>query len=325
MLRLLQSIFGKEKQGSYPESLIKEAIERAVDATDPALRAVSGYGKKLRPAVLHAIDHVVLMVNSLPAPLQLSIAGYGDDPRVRNFFLSANDLKNVLRNDPNIAGFLRTSDSSPSQVIAMLAMEKQEKVVFGAALSGDVVIHDVPQVTVSFETPRFVDPTDDETKTRRLLMRRAYDHLLSLALKRLTYVKAERGDLDRRRTLLQAKLNLLQREGWGFDAAEDSEVLTVAAVEQKLGAIEAQLQELGGTYDENEAYLQIVADLLGKPEEYFLGKSETIFVNRMGIKQQEAASDAPAVDFSELRNAEGRSQAVLLVALPGEELRSLIA
>lgn len=126
-----------------------------------------------------------------------------------------------------------------------------------------------------------------------------------------------------RRTLLQSKLNLLQREGWGFDATGGSEALTVAAVEEKLAGIEAQLQELGGTYDENEAYLQSVAELLGKPEEYFLGKIETIFVNRMGFKQNEASSDAPAVDFSELRNAEGRSQAVLLVALPGEELHRL--
>ncbi len=39
MLKLLQSIFGSTKQGSYPESLVREAIERAVDGTDPWLRA----------------------------------------------------------------------------------------------------------------------------------------------------------------------------------------------------------------------------------------------------------------------------------------------
>ena len=69
MLRFLQSIFGGVEPGSYPESLVTEAIERAVDATDSQVRAVSGYQKKLRPAVLRAIDHVVALVEGLPLPL----------------------------------------------------------------------------------------------------------------------------------------------------------------------------------------------------------------------------------------------------------------
>ena len=114
-------------------------------------------------------------------------------------------------------------------------MEKQEKTIFGAALSGDIVIRDVPQVTVSFDGHRLLDPAEGEGETRRLLKRRAYDHLLSLALRRLTFVKMERSDLERRRALLQAKLNLLEREGWGFDLAEGSERLRPAAVEERLG------------------------------------------------------------------------------------------
>jgi len=323
MLRLLQSIFGMEKQGTYSETLIKEAIERAVDGTDPSLRAVSGYSKKLRPAVLRAIDHVVALVNSIPPPLPVSVGGYGDDPRLRSFFMSATELRNVLGRDRSLGEFLQGPAGGSPQVIAMVAMEKDEKIIFGAELSGDIVIRDIPKTTVSFDAHRLVDPTDDEVKTRRLLMRRAYDHLLSLALKRLTFVKSERGDLERRRTLLQAKLNLLEREGWGFDAAETAEPLSIAAVEEKLGQIESQLKELGGDDRENETYLQAVADVLGKPEEFLVAKSETIFVNRMGIKQSEAAFDAPEITFSELRNAEGRSLAVFLVSLQGEELREL--
>ena len=121
------------------------------------------------------------------------------------------------------------------QIVALLAMEKQEKMIFGAELSGDIVIKDVPQVTVSFDAHRFIDPAEVEGETRRLLKRRAYDHLLSLALRRLTAVKWERSDLERRRALLQAKLNLLEREGWGFDQAEGSERLSAAAVEERLG------------------------------------------------------------------------------------------
>ena len=42
-----------------------------------------------------------------------------------------------------------------------------------------------------------------------------------------------------------------------------------------------------------ETYLEVVADVLGRPEEYLRGGSETIFVDRMGIKRSEADVTTP--------------------------------
>ena len=81
--------------------------------------------------------------------------------------------------------------------------------------------------------------------------------------------------------------------------------------------------EFGGDDREYETYLQIVAGVLGKPDEYLLSKIETICVDRMGIKQNAASDDAQELTFSELRNAEGRSLAVVMVSLQGDELRNL--
>jgi len=321
MLKLLQSIFGSDTGGSYPESLVKEAIERAVDGTDPWLRAVSGYKKKLRPAVIRTIDHVVALVDALPSPMAVHLGSYSDDLRLKSFFVSAIHMKKMFAEDRSLAEFLQGPGGGSPQIFALLAMEKQEKAIFGSALSGDIVIRDVPQITVSFDAHRLIDPTGDEGETRRLLKRRAFDHLLSMALKRLTAVKWEREDLERRRSLLQAKQNLLEREGWGFDEADAAGKLGPAEVEERLGEIEGQLKELGGDDRMLEAYLKIVADVLGRPEEHFWARTETIFVDRMGIKQNEAASDAPELTFGELHNAEGRSLVAMLVSLQGGELR----
>jgi hypothetical protein len=321
MFKILQSIFGSEKQGSYPESLITMAIERAVDGTDPSLRAVSGYKKKLRPAVIHAIDHVVAMVDALPPPIPVHFGSYQEERPLKGYFISAREMQDVFSKDRSLADFMRGPAAGSPRVVAMLAMEKQERVTFGAALTGDVVTHDVPMVTVSFDLHRLVDPTGDEQETRRLLKRRAFDHLLSLALKQLTFVKGERKDIERYRTLLQAKLNLLEREGWGFDPAAAKSDITQA--EEQLGQLEVQLKELGGDFGENEAYLDIVAEVLGNPEQYFLSKSETVFVNQVGVKQSEAASDVNELSFMELHNAAGRRMVVLLVALDTQQLRGL--
>lgn len=78
MLRLFQSIFGgaADVDGRYPERVVDAAIERALDGTDPRLRILPGYRKRLRPLVIHALDHVVGLVEGLPSPAELSRKGY---------------------------------------------------------------------------------------------------------------------------------------------------------------------------------------------------------------------------------------------------------
>ncbi|RNC68259.1 MAG: hypothetical protein ED859_10995 [Desulfuromonadales bacterium] len=322
MLRIFQSIFGSDtKQHNYPESLVKAAIERAVDGTDPWIRAVSGYKKKLRPAVIQTINHVIALVDALAPPLAFSSGSYGSDPKVRAFFISLEDMRKILANDRNLADFLKGPGGDSARIIALLAMEKQEKGIIGVELSGDIVIHGVPQVTVSFDGHRLLDPTDNEEETRRQLKRRAYDHLLSLALRRITFVKSEREDLARRRSLLQVKLNMLEREGWGFNEAGSTESPDIAGLEERLGQIEAQLLELGGDDRMLEKYLEILADVLNNPEEHLWSRTETLFVDRMGIKRSEAADDTPELTLNVLCNAEGRSIVAMLIALSGDELR----
>ena len=323
MLKLLQSIFGSQKNGAYTEDLVKLAIERVVDATDPSLRAVSGYRKKLRPAVVSSIDHVIALVDSQPPPVPLHLAGYTDDRLMKRFFISADDMRTVLTRDRSLADFLAGPGGGAAVIHAMLAMEKEERVIFGAALSGDVVIRDVPQVTVSFDAHRFLDPSGDEKENSFQLKKRAFDHLISLALKRLVSVKSERKDLERWRTLLQSKLALLERGGWGFKSDGSGDRPDAAQVEEQLRKIEAQFKEIGGDDRMYEAYLEIVVDVLGHPEQHLVARSETIYVDRMGIKRDGPADDAAALTLSVLHNAEGRSLVVLPVTLQGEELRAL--
>ena len=44
-----------------------EAIERAVDGTDPRVRIQSGYAKALQQPVRHAVEYVIELIDSLPA------------------------------------------------------------------------------------------------------------------------------------------------------------------------------------------------------------------------------------------------------------------
>ena len=87
MLKLLQSIFSQEPETSalYSEKLIEKAIERVVDGTDPRLRAVSGYRKFLRPAVIKAVDYTFELVDGLPSPVILSKKQFSLDECIFRF------------------------------------------------------------------------------------------------------------------------------------------------------------------------------------------------------------------------------------------------
>jgi hypothetical protein len=273
--------------------------------------------------VITSIDHVIALGDGLPTPVPLRLAGYTDDKLMKRFFISADDMRKILVGDHSLADFVAGPGADAAVVHTLLAMEKEERVVFGAALSGDIVIRDVPQVTVSFDAHRFLDPSADEKENSFQLKKRAFDHLISLALKRLAGVKSERKDLERWRTLLQAKLNLLERGGWGFDEGSGADKPDAPSVELQLVQIEAQLKEIGGDDRMFEAYLDIVIDVMGHPEQHLLSRNETIYVDRMGIKREEPADDAAALSLTVLHNAEGRSLVVLPVMLQGAELRGL--
>ena len=198
-----------------------------------------------------------------------------------------------------------------------------EKVILGAELSGDIVVRDVPQLTVSFEAHRLIDPSGDQEETRRLLMRRAYDNLIKCALKRITMTKTERKYLERRHALLQSKLAILERGGWSFEGTGPADSTDIPGLEEQIGQIESQLLEIGGDDRMLEVYLDIVIEVLGRPEEHLWGQQETLILDSMGIKRNQVASNAHEMTFPKLYNSEGQRIVLFLVALSGEELRSI--
>lgn len=317
MLRLFHSMFGADPSTErYPEKLVREAIERAVDGTDPWLRGLSGYRRKLRPAVLHAIDHVVGMVDRLAVPLELSRKNYSINPLLRLFFISTEQFDNLLRTDPALNGFRRESTQVDWPVWALLAMECEQRRTFGVELQGDTLVRDVPQVTIGMTNHRLLDPAEKLGDTQRFLKRRAFDHLLTLALARIAATQDIRENLLRYRTLLKAKLDYLQRGDWGFSDPSLEIPLSMAELQEKLAEIEAQLLEMGGDDRYIDKNLEILAGVMADAEHQLWDEPRPLIVDRMGIKRTAAADDAPELRLTELHNAAGRRMIVQLVVIP---------
>jgi len=309
MLRFVQSLFnGHSDTKNDP---IAAAIEQAVENTDPWIRAVSGYKKKLRPAVEKAIAYLDEQVDGMAPSLSLEPSDYSADPRLRAFFISAGALRKVIEGDPCLTEYRQKQGKAPAY--ALLSMIKQEKTVFGAERTGDVILHDVAQITVSFENHHFFAPSDSDTVTREKIKALAFERLLHLALKRISILKTECACRERRNALFQANPSLQQHLRRGMD---DPPHIAVPVRDMAQAQLCRSLPENAREDRILDVYLEILRDVLIQPEDHLWIRPETIIVDRMAIKRREVQGDATEVPLNVLGNSEGRSHAVSLVTLP---------
>jgi len=319
MLKLFQSFFGGEdKQGHYPESLIEAAIERAVDGTDSRLRLLPGYRKHLRDPVIHAIDHVVALVDGLPAPLAAGRNDFSADPRLATLFVSAEQMLDMLGRDRAMTHFLKEASAGAERLTALLLAERIEKNVLGMDLAGEQVRRDVAQLTVSFRNHRVVDVADNEAETRRQLKRRAFDHLLSLALARIVEVREERTDLARQRDVLRHKLAMLERSGWSFDEGEATPS-EPASLQAELADIEIELERLGSDAGVLNTHLDIVVDQLAQAEQLLQRETLHLRLDSMNIQRETQDAAGRDIVMPEIHNARGQRSVLLLISVaPGD-------
>ncbi len=321
MLKLLQSIFGgDEHRERYPKSLIEKATERAVEGTDPRLRALSGYARKLREPVIHAIDHVIALVDAIHGPVTLDAASHDADPRLGALFASAESMLDILGRDRALRDYLDSATGRLApRVNALLVAERAERNILGMDLVGDQVRRDVAQVTVSFLAHRLLEPNANADETRRQLKRRAFDFILTQALDQISEIKLERADLTRQRDLVKRKFSALERGGWGFKMAEGGPP-DLAALMAELDDITDQLQALGPDQDILETHLGILAEVLGKAEHQLWAEPITLFLDAMNIVRDEHEASARRIDLMELRGGKGQRVVMLPLVLAPDQL-----
>ena len=153
MLHFLSSLFKPStgEAGALDQALIEAATERAIDGTDPRLRALGYYRNRLHEPVAQAARHVIALVDALPAPVEISRRGYGTDPRLRAFFVSADHLQEVLGGIKTLRDYLQgVSAPPPDAIFGLLTLTWKERTVLGTEQQGEILRRDVKQAGRQF-------------------------------------------------------------------------------------------------------------------------------------------------------------------------------
>jgi len=329
VLRRLQSIFtpAHPKPGKFDEALIHSAIERVVDGTDPRLRAVRNYQRKLRGAVEQAIEFVVAFVDTFPTAIELSRRSFTTDPRVRALFASPKQLRETISFSQGMLSYLQKNPGPlPETLYAVLVVERVEKNVFGMDLQGDLMRRDVAQTVVNFTDPRVSLPTDDAAESRRDAMNRIFDYLVEIALQRLASTRRRKQQLEQQqRHLLQKKAQLYKESTLALEPLTElrvPEAPDAGALEKQLQTIEAELTRIRINSATIENHLAKVASTLREPEKYLRLERVNLHLNHMNVKMpSDSAHNTNALELDEIvLRQDARRFTMQFVRFPSSEL-----
>jgi len=302
---------------------VTETLERVVEDTDPAIRFVRGYKRKLHHAIAASLDYADQVVAEIPGAIEVSRKTFVADPYVNAFFVNVKDLQLVFSHSSEIREFMDVcSGYDISHCYALLCMRKSEKTVLGVELEGDVLRRDVRQTAVSFSDHRIYSPASTEADTRQGLRQCLFEGLKTHALGRIMQLKVENHRLQQERQVLNARLRHLQHQV--RDAREQVPVdvgvaAEMEAIRQQLGKIERSL--LNSRLVAPEESLNQVHTVFKRPDDFVRVRKTSLRLNKMCIRIDERSTQpSNKIDLTEVVIGDDLPRVVTLAKFPRDEL-----
>jgi hypothetical protein len=311
----LINLTGRRQEGRAAEEELLRAVEKAADLVDPKIRWVSGYRRRLKPAVARTLAYADELIARIPGPIIIHAERWDKDPHLRAIFSSPEEIPATFGAHPKCRLLLEGSPAAP--FFALLTMTRQEKATFGVAADGDLLRRDVPRIAVNFVDLRVIGPAPEERETHERLRRQTLSILCSTAMERILALRSRAQDLGEQREILKIKLKIRQsgrQELAALMCGTDACDVEIARARDELAEIEREIAaartELGGPRE----CLDHVVRILSRPDEHLWVEPLRLRLTPLGLKVPEDSPEpAAAVELCELHVREGLQRAALFV------------
>ncbi|MEW8050000.1 MAG: hypothetical protein AB2792_15985 [Candidatus Thiodiazotropha sp.] len=316
MLSLIRKLL-TSKQGydpKYSQQALDTYIEAAVKSFDSRINLVSGYRKKLLPAVDRALDHLDELIDQIPGPIEINAKAFASDPRVYTYFGSSEQMEHLFSHSMEFRTFANeASNSSLSHGYALMLMSRQEKTILGHIMKGDMVQSDVMQTVVNFSGHQLVQPAESEAGVRLDLRERAFQHLVAEAVLKIARQTEKKADLERERVHLQMSLRSLQAERGVLDFVTEDVKLTQEKQSQltkQLAETEQELAKSSRGLENINDYLELLISVLSQPAIYCGLTNKSDCLERHNVKV--TAELGNAIPYAEIRIGEQKRYGVIV-------------
>jgi len=323
--RQIGRLLAANKRRRDRNALMARAVDAVVAGTDPRIRAVGGYRKKLRPAIKTSIRYVQDAVDRIPGPFTLAASHYGNDPTIHACFSSVDDLQSLLAQNKQVQQLFREARGGQAQwVYAFMAMQRREKSVFAPAMVNDRLRQDVAQTLVSYANRSIIAPADSGHRARRQLMRSAFLDLTASAMETLGKLQRRSGARAVGAEIERPRLQALRGKREGLQDlinGSDRHDREIASLEQRLSDHPPDADERPHKLATLEDYLDQVVEVFANPEKHLSLEISSVYLSRMNRKLPPGAQD----DLNEIRmadsgNSRGDHISIIAVRIPRAEM-----
>ena len=293
---------------------VVQATDRVVQIADPVIRQARGYRQVLAGPVAGSMDYFTSLLATLPGPVVLDRGRYYDDPTLKALFASPDELDQVVRFNPEINRLRQQGFSG--EVLAMMTMSQQERTIFGHKQEGELLLRDVQQQAVSFSDHRLVAPSADLQTTREGIVNRGLEVLATVAMERITTLRAKKAECQGKKEYLQGMVKILggrshRQEIFAAPSPQHREELR--KVEQLLAEVDqelAQLREQIGLPEQSLKYLEAV---LHEPASMLAAHRQHLRLDWKGVRvDAEPGSEGNDITLAEFSMEDVRRSAVLV-------------
>ncbi len=285
-----------------PDEALRKAINGAVDAVDPSLKAVSDYEYRLAPPVGHALRHCAEVAAAIPGPVEIGPRAFATDPLVHALFATPGDITDMLGKSREVREFFADPDNAGrAEFFGLLGMRQRHKAVAGVALNGEVVQHGVPQRLLYFADHTLGELGSGHEVTRRRLQEAAFDGLARGFAHCVEELRQEHREA---------------RTAWQMERASVGERRQELEERQRLAIASLAPEKL----------LDAFAEWLAASEQRFYLKPTEVTVDRMGvISPTAAAGDGySTLNFPELVARDRRQWIVLVARISREDAQEAL-
>ena len=300
------------------DARVDKAVQAVVDAVDPRMRGLSGYRRKLAPAIEKAARYAGELADALPPPVEVARERWAGDPVLRACFASVDVMQEFFDNDRRLRKFLAGADArGADRVFATLGMRVQRSTRHGYSLQGETVQRGVEQVGVGFVDLRIGEITTDEAALRDGLQRRILGELATRALQRIMGMQTRKAALSEEQAVLRWKLKVYEMREQGVDTLwRDKSVYQRHArdLRERLDVTHANLDDLLHRAGNIEHFLDTTVEEFEKAPDMISLEPTSLWLNNMNIEVDASAPRAREVSLMQVRIGKRRPRVVLPVA-----------
>jgi hypothetical protein len=287
---------------------VAAVLERVVSATDPRLRGSSGYARKLRGPVEHALQYVNQLLTALSPPLEVSHAAYTREASLQALFPSVDRLREVLLEGRARQDLLRQLEPEQADsAYGTLLLRRRLNRAQDDSQAGPPNHFDWPLLTLV---------ASSENELAEQLRTRALGFLAECALARIVGESSQVADQGVPLELLRAKLKVVERQGSGLAglcASRKPSLEATEAARRRLGQIERDLSTVHAGAAALGRAMAAVREVMESPGR-FLGH------RRVEVKLNGANGADRHVSCDELHLDGQRRLGLILARVPMAEL-----